>query len=229
MLFEDLNWTDVESYLKQDDRVVVITGACEQHAALSLLADIRAPVAIATAACRQENVLIAPPLPYGISPYFAAYPGTLSLRPETFAAVAREVLGGLLAQGFRRVLVANGHGGNSGVLVPLLVEIATANPGAKLVLFEWWKHPSVAAVAAGAGMPQRHANWAENFPFTRVGGDAPQGEKEPPDVPRTASAAETRQALGDGSFGGAYQAPDVIMEAIFAAAVEALAVELRAL
>ncbi|HQE20243.1 MAG TPA: creatininase family protein, partial [Aggregatilineales bacterium] len=93
MLFDELNWMDVEHYLTHhDNRVIVITGACEQHAYLSLLSDVRAPLAIAQAAVGFESVLIAPPLPYGISPYFTAYPGTISLSPETFSAVVREVL-----------------------------------------------------------------------------------------------------------------------------------------
>jgi len=221
MLLDDMNWMDVESYLKHDDRIVVITGACEQHGYVSLLADIRAPLAIAQAACRRQNVLIAPPLPYGISPYFTAYPGTVSLRPEVFAAVVREVLEGLLAQGFRRILVSNGHGGNTGVLVPLLVELGNAHPEAHFDLFQWWLNPAVEAVAREAGLIQRHANWSENFPFTQVG-SVPDGEKPLVDVPRTASASACRAILGDGSYGGPYQAPDEVMERLFDAAVEAM-------
>ena len=105
MLFKDLNWMNVEQYLERDDRVVVITGACEQHGYLSLSSDILIPLEVAREACRREGVLIAPPLAYGISPYFTAYPGTLSLRTETFSLVVREIIEGLLSQGFRRVLV----------------------------------------------------------------------------------------------------------------------------
>ena len=228
MLFEDVNWMDVERYLERDDRVVVVTGACEQHGYLSLLADIRIPLAVAREACGREGVLIAPPLPFGISPYFTAYPGTLSLRPETFAAVVQEVVEGLLVQGFRKVLVSNGHGGNSGLLDPLLIELSNAHPDARLALFHWWRHPAVDAVAQEAGLPQHHANWSESFPFTRVG-PVPDGEKGPVEVPRAASAAEFRAALGDGSFGGPYQAPDAVMDRLFAAAVEAMVAALREL
>ena len=82
------------------------------------------------------------------------------------------------------------------------------------------------AVAQEAGLPQYHANWSENFPFTRVG-PVPEGEKEPAEVPGTAAAAGFRAALGDGSFGGPYQAPDAVMERLFAAAVEAMVEALR--
>ncbi|MER3458377.1 MAG: creatininase, partial [Chloroflexota bacterium] len=65
MRLEDLNWMDVESYLKQDDRIILVTGACEQHGYLSLLTDIRIPWAIATAVGEREGVLVAPPLNFG--------------------------------------------------------------------------------------------------------------------------------------------------------------------
>lgn len=228
MLLEQMSWMDVERSLAADDRIVVITGACEQHGYVSLLADILAPTAIAQAAAEREPVLIAPPLPFGISPYFTTYPGTISLRPETFAAVVREVLAGLVAQGFRRLLVSNGHGGNTGVLIPLLVALGNAHPKARFELFQWWTHPDVVRTGDELGLTQRHANWSETFPFTRVG-PVPAGEKPMVTLSRTASAAATRAGLGDGSYGGAYQASDEAMAAFFAAAVDAMVAALRAL
>lgn len=228
MLLEKMSWMDVERHLATDDRIVVITGACEQHGYVSLLADILTPLAIAQAAAEQEPVLIAPPLPFGISPYFTAYPGTVSLRAETFAAVVREVLVALATQGFRRILVSNGHGGNTGVLIPLLVELGNAHPDARFELFQWWTHPAVVQAGESLGLTQRHANWSEAFPFTRVG-PVPAGEKPMVTLPRTATAVATRAGLGDGSYGGAYQAPDEAMAVFFAAAVEAMVAGLRAL
>ena len=228
MLFEDSSWMDVEQYLERDDRVVVVVGACEQHGYLSLLSDLLIPLEIAREACRREGVLIAPPLPYGISPSFVAYPGTLTLRPETYVRVVRDVVEGLLIQGFRRVLVTNGHGGNTGLLTPVLVDLDTRTPDAHLALFQYWQSPAVAAVIQESGLPGRHANWSENFPFTRLG-PVPQGDKGPVDVPHTLSAVAWRAALGDGSFGGAYQAPDEVVERFFAAAVEATVTALKEL
>ena len=152
-------------------------------------------MAIAKAAIEQEPVLVAPPLPFGISPYFTAYPGTLSLRVETFAAVVRELLTGLVAQGFRRILVSNGHGGNTGVLIPLLVELGNTHPETRFELFQWWTHPDVVQAGETIGLPQRHANWSENFPFTRVS-SVPAGEKPLVNLPRTANAAADRRGPG---------------------------------
>ena len=228
LAFEHLSWMDVERYLQQDDRVVLVIGACEQHGYLSLLADVLIPMAIARQACQREGVLLAPPLPFGVSPYFTAYPGTLSLRPETLAIVFREIVEGLLAQGFRRILVSNGHGGNTGILSPVLIEIGTAHPDAKLVLWHSWRDPAPVAIALESAYPQYHANWQESFVFTRVG-PLPGGSKAPPQIPAGASAQATRQILGDGSFGGPYQAPAEVSDRFFAAAGDAMAAELRAL
>ena len=217
-----MNWMQVEAYLRRDDRVVVVTGSCEQHGYLSVQADVRVPLAVAETACERVGVVVAPPLPYGISPYFAAYPGTVSLRPETFAVVVREVLDGLRRQGFRRILVSNGHGGNTGVLGPLITEVNGAYPETRIALFEWWRHPSVNAVAAAEGLAQHHANWSENFPdLTRVA-PVPEGTKPPVRLPPGTSAAAARELLGDGSFGGDYQVPDAVMARFFAAAVDAM-------
>ena len=59
-----------------------------------------------------------------------------------------------------------------------------------------------------------HANWEENFTFTRIG-DAPPGVK-PRVVDRNISGKnETRKLAGDGSYGGAYQVDDAIMQEMF--------------
>ena len=228
MQFEDLNWMDVESYLKQDDRVVVITGACEQHAYLSLQTDIRVPTAVARAAAEQERVLIAPAIPFGISPYFTAFPGTISLRVETFTLVVREVLSELIRQGFRRILVSNGHGGNTGPLESLLIELCNAHPGLKIRMFQSWNHPYTLKVAEEAGLKVNHASWAESFPFTRVA-ESPSAVKPDASAPDVANAAAFRAALGDGNFGGPYQAPDDVVQRSFDAMVRAMVEELRAL
>jgi creatinine amidohydrolase len=105
MRFEELNWMDVERYLERDNRVMVVLGACEQHGYLSLLTDVKIPLALADAASRQSGVLVAPPLNFGISPYFLSYPGTISLRTETFIRVVEDLITSLYEQGFRRFLV----------------------------------------------------------------------------------------------------------------------------
>jgi creatinine amidohydrolase len=54
-------------------------------------------------------------MPYGIAPYFDAFPDSVSLRVETLTAVFRDLIGSVKRTGFHRVLIVNGHGGNAPV------------------------------------------------------------------------------------------------------------------
>lgn len=225
MRLEDLNWMDVENYLKTDDRLMLIVGACEEHGYLSLLTDIKIPQALADAASEQTGVLVAPPLNFGISPYFAQYPGTISLRVQTFLAVIEDIVRWVYKQGFKRLMFVNGHGGNSPANA-LLHELVNDLPGLQADWYSWWVAPSVTAVAERFGLKSNHAAWIEAFPFCRVA-DLPPGEKPTAVAPRILNAAETRALYGDGVFGGPYAADEAVMQHIFAAAVGDIVAKLK--
>lgn len=219
MRLEDLNWMDVEKYLEQDDRLMLVLGACEQHGYLSLLTDIKIPLALADSASQRTGVPVAPPLNFGVSPYFLKYPGTLSLRVDTFIAAVEDLVRSAHGHGFRRILILNGHGGNAPARAHLH-EVNNSLPDLKLNWYDWWTSHSVEAVAVKHNLKPGHANWLEAFPFTIVS-DLPEGEKTPPSVPRTImDAATARQVYGDGSFGGRYRVDDGIQREVLDAALE---------
>ena len=219
MRLEDLNWMDVEKYLEHEDRLMLVTGSTEQHGYLSLLTDIKIPLALADSASQATNVLVAPPLNFGVSPYFLAYPGTLSLRVSTLIAALEDVVRSAYAHGFKRILIINGHGGNS----PARNHLHQVNndlPDLKLNWYDWWLSHSVEAVATKHNIKPAHANWLEAFPFTVVG-EMPKENKTPPRVPSAILEAErARKVYGDGTFGGPYRVSDEVMHEIFAAALE---------
>lgn len=218
MRIEDLNWMDVEEYLKHDDRLILVIGACEQHGYLSLLTDVKIPLALADAASKQTGVLVAPPVNFGASPYFVAYPGTFSLRVTTLLDIVEDVIRSAYRQGFRRFLVLNGHGGNSGVKLRLS-ELVQELTGSKMQWYAWWMAHSLEAIAMKHDLKPDHANWLEAFPFTIVS-DLPEGEKVPPHVPSDVMDPQNaREVYGDGSFGGKYQVSQEIMQEIFTAAL----------
>ncbi|MET0531307.1 MAG: creatininase family protein, partial [Microvirga sp.] len=76
MKINDMNWLQVEEYLKSDDRAVVPLGSTEQHAFLSLSVDSILAERVATEAAAPIGVPVFPVLAYGITPYFGAFPGT---------------------------------------------------------------------------------------------------------------------------------------------------------
>jgi creatinine amidohydrolase len=225
MRFEDLNWMDVDRYLDQDDRIILVTGATEQHAWLSLMTDILIPSRIALAAAERTGVLVAPPLNFGVSAYFADFPGTISLSQETFAQVLVEVVQSLAYQGFRSFFVLNGHGGNEPPTA--LLDMARGDE-IQFEWFNWWKSDVARAFEAHTGLKINHANWGENFRFVRVG-EVPEGEKPPINLDRLEERVPMREIAGDGSFGGPYQQDDSVMEALFMTVVDDIVARLNAM
>lgn len=219
MHLDDLNFMDVEDYLKQDDRILLVMGACEQHGYLSLMTDTRIPQVLADAVSQKSGVLVAPAVNFGVSPYFLTYPGTISLRVSTYLDLVEDVVRSLYGQGFRRFVALNGHGGNAPATARL-VELGNALPYLQLSWYSWWQAQRVTETAAQHGLVSRHAAWIEAFKFCRVT-ELPQGEKESFDSHYAVyNAARTRAEAGDGVYGGKYQVSDEIMDELFKVMVE---------
>src|ERR687883_2764 len=108
----------LEEYLARDDRILLPLGSTEQHAYLSLATDSILAERVAVEAAEPLGVPVLPALAYGLTPNFAAYPGSPTLRLPTLVAVLRDLLDSLHGQGFRRFLIVNGHGGNAAAMAP---------------------------------------------------------------------------------------------------------------
>lgn len=211
----------LEDYLRADDRIVVPLGSTEQHAYLSLGTDAILAQRIAEEAAQPLGVPVLPALPYGLTPRFAAFPGSPTLRRETFDAVVRDLLDSLAGQGFGRILLLNGHGGNAPA--EEVAEQWTAGRGEAQALYHEWFGPKTYAVIREIEPDGQHASWWENFPWTRLEGvKLPTQPKPPMDQAayQSADAAGVRELIGDGSFGGPYSRPDSDLERVWQAAVE---------
>jgi creatinine amidohydrolase len=207
---EDCNWMQVEDYLTRDDRLVVPLGSIEQHAYLSLGVDRILSERVAEEAAEPLGVLVPPSLPYGLTPYFAAYPGSPTLRVETYRALLRDLLDSFAEQGFRRFLFVNGHGGNDGGR-EAVVAWRDEHSECRVRWHNWWAGERVRAVVEEIDPDASHASWFENFPWTRLGGVALPHDKKPmADISRMRELdpADVRALLGDGSLGGLYERPD---------------------
>ena len=66
--------------------------------------------------------IVAPTIPFSYSEYFRHYPGTITVQPETLRLLLRDVVGSVLDQGFRHVILFNGHNGNGPILQTLIRE-----------------------------------------------------------------------------------------------------------
>ena len=217
----EMNWMQVEAYLRRDDRAVVPIGSTEQHAGLSLGTDLLLSERVSVDAAEPLGVPVFPTLGYGYTPYFTAFPGTISLRIETLIAVVRDVLDSLQRSGFRRILLVNGHGGNAPA-GSLIQEWMADHPGTCVRFHNWYNAPRTWAKVQDIDPVASHASWMENFPWTRVSGVRYPDEAKPmvdADRLRLLDPRRARELLGDGNFGGRYRRSDDEMWALWMVAV----------
>jgi creatinine amidohydrolase len=98
---------------------IVPTGSTEQHNEhLAMIQDTASALLLAQNAALQlyPEVIVATPVPVGISPYWMERKGTLTLKPETFLAVAYDICESLKSHGLKSILILNAHGGNNNPL-----------------------------------------------------------------------------------------------------------------
>ncbi len=222
MKITDMNWMQVQEYLDKDDRAVLPTGSVEQHGYLSLGVDSILSERVSIEAAEPLGVPVYPALAYGISPYFRAFPGSMSLRVETYAHVIRDLLDSMASSGFTRILIVNGHGGNQPAQ-SVAGEWMADHPGIQVMFHNWWNAPQTWAKVQEIDPVASHASWMENFAWTRLANvKMPANQKPLADLAhlRLLDPPSLRTLLGDGNYGGLYQRSDEEMQAIWKVAVE---------
>jgi creatinine amidohydrolase len=138
-LFAEMSWEEMAEYLEHDDRAILPLGATEEHGRhLGLGTDFIEAEAIAHGVGAATNVAVAPTLNYGMSLAQMSFAGTLSLRPTTLIALLQDLFRALHQHGFRRILVVNGHGGNTPGLISAIQMVTQELQGLRVKTFEWW-------------------------------------------------------------------------------------------
>lgn len=221
MRIAEMDWRMVEDWVRGDDRACLPLGSTEQHASLSLSVDSILAERVAVEAAEPLGVPVFPAMPFGIAPYFQAFPGSVTLRVSTLCSVVRDVLDSMKRSGFRRVLIVNGHGGNQPAAAAAQ-EWLVDNPDCRVRFHDWWKAPRTWAQVQATDPRASHASWMENFPWTRLATTEADGDKEMVDSDRlrTLPPFEARNLLEDGSFGGRTQRGDNEMLTIWDIAVQ---------
>ena len=221
MRISDLNWMMVEEYLKRDNRCVLPLGSTEQHAYLSLSVDSILAERIALEAAEPLGVPVFPVVAYGITPYFRAFPGSITLRVDTYLRVVGDILDAMAEQGFRGILIVNGHGCNAPAQ-SLAGEWMSDHPEIRVKFHNWWNAPKTWAQILAIDSVASHASWMENFPWTRLANVImPDQQKPMSDLEylRQLNSRSLRDYLKDGNYGGYYQRQDEEMMKIWRAGV----------
>ena len=85
---ELLTWREAERYLERSRLILLPIGSTEQHGPNGLLGtDFITAETVAHQAAGLIDALVAPTIPVGMALHHLAFAGSMSLRPETLAAV----------------------------------------------------------------------------------------------------------------------------------------------
>lgn len=113
---------EVQDFLKRSDMVIIPIAAMEQHGLhLPIGTDFLNGVERCKLIAQQRDILVAPVLMAGQSPYHMGFAGTIALKSETIIQVHMEAIESLIQHGFKRFIIMNAHGGNR-ALSTLLVD-----------------------------------------------------------------------------------------------------------
>lgn len=107
---------EVEDLLTRSDMVIIPVGSLEQHGThLPLGTDFLNGQERAKLIAQRADVLVAPILLPGQSPYHMEFAGTVTLPSTLIQEVYVEAARSLMRHGFRRFLILNAHGGNNAI------------------------------------------------------------------------------------------------------------------
>ena len=113
-ILSEMNAAKLQRLVTADTVAVLILGACENHGDhMPFGSDFIMPYELAKrVATKYQNILICPPIPYGVSSHHKDFLMTISLEPDTMVKVIYDILQSLVSNNISRILIINGHDGN---------------------------------------------------------------------------------------------------------------------
>ena len=113
--YDEMTWPEIRDVAHQDRVVVVPIGTLEDHGPhLPIDTDVRIIEAICARACERaaDQTVLMPIVTHGYSPHHRDFPGSINIRWNVFVEYLRDITESLVYHGFRRIILANGHGSN---------------------------------------------------------------------------------------------------------------------
>ena len=147
-------WPEIEDYLRTKSGIILPIGSTEQHGPTGLIGtDAICAEVIARGVGDETGALVAPTIAVGMAQHHLAFPGSITLRPQTLIAVLCDTVLSLARHGFTRFYFLNGHGGNIATVSAAFSEIyaarslGTERAAVKCRLRNWWQGERVHALA----------------------------------------------------------------------------------
>jgi len=117
MLYEHLTSPDVKEAAEKGLVAILPVGSIEIHGPhMPTGTDSIAVYNVAKLAAEKEEAVVLPPFYYAYVPENRHFPGTVSLTAKTLLSLLEEVCDEIARNGFKKILIVNGHGGNNEIL-----------------------------------------------------------------------------------------------------------------
>ena len=140
MQWEQLTAADFAAAAKRTGVCVLPLGVLERHSEhLPLGTDMLVAHRLACLAAEQEPAVVFPPFCFGQIYEARCFPGTVTLKPRLLLELLSGVLDEIGRNGFRKIVIFSGHGGNNG-LVQFLAQSSL-----------WRQRPYTVYAVRGAG------------------------------------------------------------------------------
>ncbi|HZI19781.1 MAG TPA: creatininase family protein [Pyrinomonadaceae bacterium] len=156
-----INWMEFREVVPSRIQTVLLpTGTLEPHGVANNGADNTAPTAIARRIAPRVGAMIAPTLPYGITGSMEAYPGAFTITEAAYRPFVKQILEGLAKNGFRNIVVINGHGGPQTAVLNAVAAEVSAERRVRTLVVNWWSFASDVTKEV-FGEDGGHAGWNE--------------------------------------------------------------------
>lgn len=150
-LYGEMTWPQIKEAAEQQRLAVVPMATIEDHGLhLPVDTDVRLCYAVCERAVAQipEHAVLIPPINHGYSPHHMDFPGPITIGWDTFIRYGVDTCKSLVAHGFRRILIVNGHGSNT-PFVDIIARLTVVDTGALVAAVNYWAAPGVREVAEG--------------------------------------------------------------------------------
>ena len=140
--YEKMSWHEIDAAARAGRLALLPVATIEDHGPHL---PVDTDVVIATAVCRHtaeripDDVVLLPTVNIGYSPHHIDFPGTLTIRWNTFVEYLLDILRSLIHHGFSRILMVNGHGSNA-PLAEMATRLAVVeHPDSICAYVSWWE------------------------------------------------------------------------------------------
>ncbi|HJR06922.1 MAG TPA: creatininase family protein [Pyrinomonadaceae bacterium] len=202
---ERINWMEFREHVPARIQTVLLpTGTLEPHGVVNNGADNTAPLAIARQIARRTNAMIAPVLPYGITGSMEAYPGAFQITEAAYRPFVKQILEGLAKNGFRNIVIINGHGGGQTAVLTSVAAEVSAERKVRTLVVNWWSFASDVTKQV-FGEDGGHAGWNETAFVQAIDPTLVHAERYKDDLATPYPPAGTWSAVPFPSSIGLYQ------------------------